>query len=342
MSFKNILGRKYLILVVVVIVGVAGVALYFRFSFTPDNTGDHPEFVVNDVVVGVRKAEIGENVPVRVTLSNTGGAGGTHLISLYADNQKEDSERVSLAAGESSEVLLFLSPSEPDNYQVRVDDLELGSVRFYVVEPLEPRDPLTWVNWSLDFLTDSNNENAPVDLHISASASSGIKVELYRIRNGGLNLIKEEWWTETEVSDRELTAVIGRGSPESQTLALIVKGPSGEDLYRGCKEYKEGKAEVKSVSLYRAVEGEEYRYALGKVKGEIQGDLPVFVARVKVSIDGEPVDAGLSKKGYVVRGYFPSVLIYSEVKKGSHQIEVSFFDEKGREVCSFGGTKIFG
>ncbi|KXB01653.1 hypothetical protein AKJ41_00740 [candidate division MSBL1 archaeon SCGC-AAA259O05] len=258
------------------------------------------------------------------------------------DNQREKSRRVRLGPGERSKFSFTFSRSEPDNYRVEVPGFGGKLVSVYVVEPLGPKEPLFRVGWYLKPPRGSDSENAPTRLLVTASASTGVKMELYKVQKGELISVENEWWAATEVDDKKLTTVIGRGTSKTQGFALIVKGASRKTLYRGYKEYEAGKAEVNAFSVYRAARRENCEYSIRKVNGEVRGDLPIFVASGEVYIDGKSVDSKLTYEGYLSGGRFPSLWVCSKVEEGPHQVKISFFNERGKKIASVENRKVFG
>lgn len=187
----------------------------------------------------------------------------------------------------------------------------------------------------------SSKDNAPTLLRLGVRADTGLKVEFRRAEEENLPLLEERWLTKGEVEEEEKAEmVLGRGTPEPITVAVCIRGPSENLLYREASTLEAGKIKLSGFFLSEAWE-ENYTHRI-RPKGEVEGDLPVFVGRIEVSVDGEKVDSDTSRRGYVPRNPFPRALLRSEIEEGFHTIRLTLFNERGEKVASVENRRIVG
>ncbi|KXA99608.1 hypothetical protein AKJ41_05150, partial [candidate division MSBL1 archaeon SCGC-AAA259O05] len=208
------------------------------------------------------------------------------------------------------------------------------------LKPIEPRQPLEHVFWRVE-MPDGTNDNAPTTLRLDVDAETGLKAEFYRYENDNATLLEESWLTKAEIErDKDPTITIGRGTPKTITVVACIKGPQENLLYRKTNKLEAGDIRLSGFSLSKAWE-ENYTYRI-RPKGEVIENLPVFVKRVRVSVDGENVRAVTLQGRYVPADPFPEAFIRSGIEKGYHTIKLTLFNEEGKKVASVENRRVVG
>jgi len=83
-------------------------------------------FKVTDLAISPQKVEAGEDVTVRVSVTNTGGKEGTYNLILMVNNAKEAEKSVTVSAGSKRNVTFTISKKDAGTYIVAVDGLSIG------------------------------------------------------------------------------------------------------------------------------------------------------------------------------------------------------------------------
>ena len=118
--------------VIVTIIVVAVVVAPDPDSEEIDTPGARAEFVFSELIVSPAEVEPGDTVTVTVDVQNVGGEQGTHLLELAVDGLVEQSEGVTLDAGETTSMSFSIQRETVSSYSV-----ELGGLQgvFLVIEP---------------------------------------------------------------------------------------------------------------------------------------------------------------------------------------------------------------
>ena len=93
-----------------------------------------PNFVLSNLSINPNEVHPGETVTISVTVTNTGGRGSSHDVSLNIDGAREEIKRSTFGAGSSGVVTFQLTKQEVGTYLVTIGNLS-GS---FVVVPLPP------------------------------------------------------------------------------------------------------------------------------------------------------------------------------------------------------------
>jgi len=94
--------------------------------------GDRPALEVAEHSVSATEVTTGEELTVEATVENTGGAAGEDEIALQVDGEIVETTPVTVKPGSEADVAFTLSLEETGEYDVRLDDVEAGTV---MVEP---------------------------------------------------------------------------------------------------------------------------------------------------------------------------------------------------------------
>lgn len=121
-------------------------------------TAATPQFEVTDTELSGDSITLDNPVTVEATISNTGGASGTHEAVLTSEGEAVDSQSVSLESGASETIELTHTFGETGEYSLAVDGTAAGSV---TVEAEGSTDESDSGSDSSD--TDSNQETDNTD-----------------------------------------------------------------------------------------------------------------------------------------------------------------------------------
>jgi hypothetical protein len=105
------------------------------------------EFELSELVINPARAEAGEPVTIAVTVQNTGQLEGSYTLTLEIDGEVEQSQAITLAAGESRQVSFTVIKDEPGTYTITLDSL---TGEFTVLAPasLPPSTPASSPPWA--------------------------------------------------------------------------------------------------------------------------------------------------------------------------------------------------
>jgi len=119
----------------------------------PEPEPNPSAFSLGSLIISPDKASIGESVTISVEVTNTGGEAGSYTVTLSIDGTVEESQDISISAGDSQQVSFTTVKNLPGGYVVDVNGLN-GS--FEVVEettsvppvpPTPPPAPVSSINW---------------------------------------------------------------------------------------------------------------------------------------------------------------------------------------------------
>jgi len=68
-------------------------------------------------------------VKVNADVSNTGGAGGTAVVKVYLNGEVAGSQGVEVAVGSTTPITFNVTPSQPGEYSVRVNNVSAGTLK---------------------------------------------------------------------------------------------------------------------------------------------------------------------------------------------------------------------
>ena len=98
-------------------------------------------FSLSALSISPAEVEIGEEVTVSVTVTNTGGQSGSYKVVLKVNNAVVDTASITLTAGTSHEITFTTSSDTAGTYTVNVNHL---SSIFTVKTLAVPTKPLSW------------------------------------------------------------------------------------------------------------------------------------------------------------------------------------------------------
>jgi len=109
-------------------------------------------FTVDRLTVSPLRVNIGQQVLIRVVVTNTGDLEGTYQVLLQVRNRQAGGKQVTLAGGDSQRVTFITAGDTVGTHVVTIDSL---SQSFEVTEPVVPApadeepEPSRPVNWWL-------------------------------------------------------------------------------------------------------------------------------------------------------------------------------------------------
>ncbi len=98
-----------------------------------------PRFSYSPIVVAPVEAFVGETVSVSTLITNDGTSEGSVEAKLVVNNQIQETQEVSLSAGETREVKFPVTKYEPGLYPIDINGL--GATIFFFEPSIEPEEP---------------------------------------------------------------------------------------------------------------------------------------------------------------------------------------------------------
>ena len=98
--------------------------------------------VVQSAAIATPKVAPGEKVDVTASVTNKGSTNGDARLILYMNGQEADSQGVTLASGQSSQVHFYVTMNEPGTYSVHVGSVPAGS---FTVDTFANNDTLIYI-----------------------------------------------------------------------------------------------------------------------------------------------------------------------------------------------------
>ena len=98
------------------------------------------QFEVSDAVVDVQEVTLGDTVRVEAIITNTGGADGTFRTELVVDDQVVEDDILTIASGGTRATLFDHEFTQPDTYEVRVNDVSTGEITVLAPASVEVDD----------------------------------------------------------------------------------------------------------------------------------------------------------------------------------------------------------
>ncbi len=98
-------------------------------SITPSGTLNLPNLQVSAARLSASSIAAGSQVTVSADVTNTGGASGAAAIKVYLNSEVAGSQGVKVAGGSTTPVIFILTPSQPGEYNVRVDNVSAGTLK---------------------------------------------------------------------------------------------------------------------------------------------------------------------------------------------------------------------
>ena len=93
------------------------------------------EFELSELAINPAQVEVGEAVTISAIVKNVGGLEGSYTLNLEINGEIEQSQEITLAAGESRQVAFAVIKDDPGTYTIAVDGL---SGEFIVLAPVPP------------------------------------------------------------------------------------------------------------------------------------------------------------------------------------------------------------
>jgi len=86
------------------------------------------QFEVSDATVDVQEVTLGDSVRVEATITNTGGADGTFRTELLVDSEIVEEDILTIASGGTRATIFDHEFTQPDTYEVRVNNVSTGEI----------------------------------------------------------------------------------------------------------------------------------------------------------------------------------------------------------------------
>jgi len=97
-------------------------------GFTP-GTLQLPNVNVTSARLSAASVSAGSPVKVSADVSNTGGASGAAVVKVYLNGEVAGSQGVEVAGGSTTPVTFNVTPSQPGDYSVRVNNVSAGTLK---------------------------------------------------------------------------------------------------------------------------------------------------------------------------------------------------------------------
>jgi hypothetical protein len=88
-------------------------------------------FIVSDLTIGATQANVDEQVPISIKITNVGDVKGPYTATLKMNDSIAETKTVTLAGGESTSVVFDISTRTPGAYEIDID----GQKQQFSVEP---------------------------------------------------------------------------------------------------------------------------------------------------------------------------------------------------------------
>ncbi|WP_241430725.1 PKD domain-containing protein [Haloferax elongans] len=141
-----------------------------------------PTFEVTETALSNDEVVVGDDAIVDVTLSNLGGAAGTHTLELRSDGTTIATETVTLDAGEERTVSLGAAFESAGTYELTVDGESVGKLRI-VTEQAEEQAAATTVE-NPDAPGENNGGSGPLVMLLLLVALAGVSIYVLFGRGG--------------------------------------------------------------------------------------------------------------------------------------------------------------
>jgi len=110
---------------------------------TDDDSGSEtPQFVVRETDLRPQQIELGESVTVEATVANVGSAVGETTVEFKIEGRTVESRTVRLPPNETAELAADVSPDEPGEFTIAVQNVSVGVL---IVDSSMPADESTTV-----------------------------------------------------------------------------------------------------------------------------------------------------------------------------------------------------
>ena len=103
------------------------------------------QFEVSNATVNVQEVTLGNTVRVEAIITNTGGADGTFRTELVVDDEVVEDDILTIAAGGTRATLFDHEFTQPDTYEVRVNDVSTGEITVIAPASIETDDTESFI-----------------------------------------------------------------------------------------------------------------------------------------------------------------------------------------------------
>ncbi|MDD5399384.1 MAG: right-handed parallel beta-helix repeat-containing protein [Dehalococcoidia bacterium] len=95
-------------------------------SITSPSALNPPNLQVTSATISSSSITAGSTVTVSADVANTGGASGAAVVKVYLNSEVAGSQGVKVDGGSTTPVIFTLTPSQPGEYSVRVNNVQAG------------------------------------------------------------------------------------------------------------------------------------------------------------------------------------------------------------------------
>jgi len=98
-------------------------------TITTPNTLQLPNLQVTSARLSASSVETGSPITVIADVTNTGGASGAAVVKVYLNGEVAGSQGVKVASGSTTPMTFNITPSQPGEYSVRVNNVSAGTLK---------------------------------------------------------------------------------------------------------------------------------------------------------------------------------------------------------------------
>jgi uncharacterized membrane protein len=98
-------------------------------TITTPNTLQLPNLQVISARLSASSVETGSPITVSADVTNSGGASGAAVVKVYLNGEVAGSQGVKVASGSTTPLTFNVTPSQPGEYSVRVNNVSAGTLK---------------------------------------------------------------------------------------------------------------------------------------------------------------------------------------------------------------------